>query len=59
MLYFSQKIRKGNETMYTVTYYQNYERKVTTWDTYERANAYAIYLSSRYDVYGVKIEEAK
>ena len=45
--------------MFTVTYFQNYERKVTTWDTYERANAYAIYLSSRYDVYGVKIEEAK
>jgi len=45
--------------MFTVTYFQNYERKVTTWDTYEQANSYAMYLWDCDGVYGVKIEEVK
>ena len=45
--------------MYTVTYYKNSERKATTWDTYEKANSYAIYLEDSNGVYNIKIEEVK
>jgi hypothetical protein len=52
-------IEERFRAMFTVTYFQNYERKVTTWDTYEQANSYAMYLWDCDGVYGVKIEEVK
>ena len=58
-VYFSQKIRKGIKTMYTVTYYKNGERKATTWDTFAKANSYAMYLWDCNGVYNIKIEEVK
>jgi hypothetical protein len=47
--------RKEIKTMFYVVYFQKAERKVSKWDSFNKANSFALYLWDVRDVYGVEL----